>query len=280
MSELNTLQKWLTSIIIRPGDLKYKIEVADKKFQLNHTNVIRENDLLTSEEQINIYSRGYVLRLMECMRADYPVLQKHLGSELFETFVKAYLIHHPPESYSLYELGRDFPDFLEASRPDRLDKQIMFDLPVAIARLERARVEVYRSKGTEMTGTNMVSHQPFFLLFQSEKFCITDCLRLLLLPFPLIEFFKIAEKGNQPSIPNARDSYVALSRKNYTVTMHELEAWQWHFLNFLEETTDQSEAVKKTSMTTGIPEETLLAELMLWLPVAIENAYIAIDHGR
>ncbi len=265
--------------MIRPGALNQRIDAADKKFALDHTKIIRENDLLTSEEQINIYSRGYVLRLMECMRADYPVLQKHLGNELFDTFAKAYLAHHPPGSYSLYELGKDFPDFLEASRPDRLDKQIMFDLPVAIARLERARVDVYRSKGVEMNLNIFRNEEPVFFLFQFEKFSVTDCLRLLYLPFPLIEFFKSAEKGNQPSVPNARDSYIALSRKNYTVTMHELEAWQWHFLNLLGELNDQGETLKKTSMITGIIEERLLAELMLWLPIAVENAYIEMD-GR
>jgi len=277
MSELETIQRWLTSIIIRPGELNGKINAADKKYELDHNTLIRSNFDVTSEERISIYAKGYILRLMECMRADYPVLRDHLGDELFETFVKAYLVRYPSESFSLYELGNDFPDFLEASRPDRDNRQIEFDLPVDLARLERARVEVYRSKGVETIKNRHKSQQPVFILFQAEKFRTSDCLRLLFLSYPLIDFIKASERGLKPSVPSPKNSFIAVSRKNYMVTMHELEPWQWYFLSSLEDTLDQMVALQHACIMTMSAEEEILAGLMLWLPVAIENGYLRIE---
>ncbi|HZV71079.1 MAG TPA: DNA-binding domain-containing protein [Saprospiraceae bacterium] len=277
MSELETIQRWLTSIIIRPGELNGKINAADKKYQVDHNQLIRSSFDVTIEERISIYAKGYILRLMECMRADYPVLRDHFGDELFETFVKAYLVRYPSESFSLYELGNDFPDFLEASRPDRDNRQIEFDLPVDLAKLERARVEVYRSKGLEMNKNNHKSQHPVFILFQAEKFRISECLRLLLLSYPLIDFMNATERGQKPSVPSPENSFVAVSRKNYMVTMHELEPWQWYFLSSLEDTLDQLVAFQHACIMTKSAEEEILAGLMLWLPVAIENGYLIIE---
>ena len=41
-----------------------------------------------------------------------------LGDDLLNDFVAEYVREAPPESYTLYDLGRRFTDYLEANRPD------------------------------------------------------------------------------------------------------------------------------------------------------------------
>src|SRR4029079_811071 len=116
-------------------------------------DVVAERRDLSARERLAIYTGGYVLRLLECMRADFPVLRGFVGDSVFDAFAKAYIITMPPSSPSLYDLGADFPQFLEETKPKNWslddDMSAMIDLPPELARLERARAEVMRARGTE-----------------------------------------------------------------------------------------------------------------------------------
>jgi hypothetical protein len=278
MSELATLQQWFTSILVRPGQLQDKILAADKTYNLNHTHVVRSSATLSGQERIRIYARGYALRLMECMRADYPALQNLLGEALFDTFAQAYLVRRPSSSPSLFDLGADFPAFLRASRPDyssySVEEQQKFDLPIELAQLERARAEVYRSRGVENIGNDFTQEHALFFLFDSEQLSISPCLRLLELQFPLLDFVRDIERGREPSLPSPKQTFVAIGRADYVVKMQELEVWQWHFLKALEATGNYMQAVAMSAQLSNLPTETILADLMLWIPVAFTLGYV------
>lgn len=270
MSELETLQRWFTSILIRPGALHDRIQAADRTYGVAHDRVVRSSDVLPGRERIQMYARGYVLRLMECLRAEYPALRNLLGEELFDMFAQAYLARRPSGSPSLFDLGQDFPEFLEASRPqqqfDSVEERQRFDLPIELARLERARSEAYRSRGTEDAVHD--DESPVFFLFGAEPLRTAPCLRLLELQFPLIDFLKAVDRGEQPPVPSPRPSFTAVSRRNYIVTTHEIEPWQWHVLAALERTGDLMQAVAGAAAATALPQDTLMADLMLWIPTA------------
>lgn len=277
MSELATLQRWLTSIIVRPGALPEKIRAADSMYDIDHTRVIRSSPELSGPDRIHIYARGYVLRLMECLRAEYPVLRNLLGEELFDMFAHAYLAHRPSGSYTLFDLGSSFPAFLAASRPRQFssgDEQKKYDLPVELALLERARAEVYRSPGTEGREETDPDGEAMFFFMEQGHIRVSPCLRLLTVQFPLIDFIKAVERGEQPPVPPVQQTFVAVSRKNYTVHMRELEAWQWYFLKATGETGSLTQAAAVSAAQSGRAEEVILADLMLWLPVAFGLGYL------
>jgi hypothetical protein len=73
---------------------------------------------LSAAGGLAVYQRGYFLRIAACMREQFPALCHALGEPLFDDFVADYIRAHPPESHTLYDLGRRFPGFLEAIRPD------------------------------------------------------------------------------------------------------------------------------------------------------------------
>jgi hypothetical protein len=276
MSELATLQKWLTSIIVRPGMLDDKINLADEHYQLKNDKVIRSSLKLSAIQKIEIYSKGYILRLLECMEAEYPALNKLLGQNLFHMFVKAYLVQLPPNSPDLYNLGEAFPAFLKASQPQKNNSDedvLMYDLPVDLAMFERCIAEVSRIEGLENRVEEGADNQMPYL-FNTTAIYTSPCLKLLNLQFPLVDFVQNVYNDLEPEIPVKQDSFVCICRKNYRVNFHELEAWQWHFLNSLQDKSNYMAAVIDAATACRIATDTIMADLILWIPVAISFGYV------
>ncbi|MDB5138379.1 MAG: putative DNA-binding protein [Mucilaginibacter sp.] len=281
MSELTNIQRWLTSIIIKPGKLGEKIRLADQFYQLNNEKVIRPSLRSSAGEKIGIYARGYVLRLMDCMTAEYPALHHLLGEELFGTFAKAYLVKKPAASPDLYDLGKNFPDFLKAAQPENREihntDPSMFDLPVELAKLERAISEVSRSKGLEGMEENKSIENQMLYLFGTVSFHASPCLQLLQLQFPLVDFVQAVQQGSEAQVPDEKESFIVVSRKNYIVHVHELEQWQWHFLTQFKATGNYLESAEFTAQQCDLEKSSLMADMMLWIPVAISIGYIYAD---
>ncbi len=275
MSELVTLQRWLTSIIVKPGKLSDKIRLADENYHLDNTKVVRTTARMSSGQKIGVYARGYVLRLMECMEAEYPAVRHLLGDELFDTFAKAYLVQVPSRSPDLYDLGKNFPAFLKASQPkNNTADNSLFDLPVDLATLERAIAEVSRMKGLEgLENEKEIDNQMLYLL-GGANFQASPCLVLLQLQFELVDFIKDVQHGREAQTPVKNDTLIAIGRKNYIVHTHQLSAWQWRYLQALQSTKDHNSATTIAAQTCGISKDTLMADLMLWLPVAVNFGYI------
>ena len=277
MSELPVIQKWLTSILVKPGKLTDKINAADEYYGLSHEREVRSSEGKPARDRIMIYARGYVLRLMECLQAEYPILQNLLGEELFDSFASQYLVHLPSHSFTLFDLGKQFPDYLNASRPQLSEEDPLreqFEFPVDIARFERAKSEVYKNKGIEELQKH-AENKPFdFLFLGMNPIVVSPCLRLLELKFPVLDFVKSVEKGEYPPIPVARKNWVAVSRTNYRVNATEIELWQWYYLQSLEKGSTQEEAIKQCSILCEKPVESIRAELMLWIPIAIHHGLV------
>ena len=191
MSEpsLKLLQHWIKTVVIERGGLLEKLDAAEQRHRLRAGDVVAERRGLSAHERLAVYTGGYVLRLLECMRADFPVLRGFVGDSVFDAFAKAYVITMPPASHSLYDLGADFPRFLEETKPKdwALDDGIsaMLDLPPELARIERARAEVLRARGTEDDPPEVEPLSPFAVFGEEVTLQATPCLRLLEMKYPL-----------------------------------------------------------------------------------------------
>lgn len=274
MTELANIQRWLTSIIVKPGALNDKIRLADDYYNLNNTEVVQASLRQTSAQKIEIYARGYILRLMECMEAEYPAVCKLLGEELFHTFVRAYLIEQPSTSPDLYDLGKNFTVFLKASQPKNVEQSDDFDLPVELAILERALAEISRVKGLEGRTVKPNHLNDLLYLFDTTAIQASPGLILLKLNWPLAGYVKAVYQNQEPVIPGKQDSYLAVSRSNYRINFQEIEQWQWHFLQSLQAANNYTDAVRIAADQCLIPQDTLMADLILWIPVALNFGYI------
>lgn len=276
---LSLLQHWMKSVVTERGMLGEKLRAAAARHGLCAEDVVAEKRGLSARERLDIYARGYLLRLLECMRADFPALRGLVGEEVFDAFARAYIISRPPDSPSLYDLGADFPRFLEETRPKSsppeawLDR--MLELPPELARLERARAEVTRARGTEEDDpASSVPPTPTEIFGGALTLQATPCLRLLELKFPLVEHLRSADRGERPEPPAPRASFAAIGRTNYRVCMEEAAPWQFAFLKSCGSPTPLYPAAQAAALESGEEEACLLARLTVWLPVAFELGFL------
>jgi hypothetical protein len=277
---LSLLQHWITAVVTERGGLDEKLYAATRQHGLRVEDVVAETRGLSARERLGVYTGGYVLRLLECMRADFPVLRGFVGDSVFDAFAKAYVITRPPGSPSLYELGADFARFLEETKPngEGLDEELanMLDLPGELARIERARAEVTRARGTEDDPAAATAEplSPFAVFGESLMLQATPCLRLLELKFPLVDFLRSSDGGERPAPPAPRASFAALGRANYRLHMEELTPWRYSFLKACERPTLLYEAVRRAALESGKESPQVLAEVAMWLPVAFEFGFL------
>ena len=268
---LGLLQLWMKTVVTERGSLTEKLQSAAQRHGLLIEEVVAEKRGLSAHERVSIYTSGYVARLLECMRADFPVLRRFVGDSVFDAFAKAYIVTEPPHSPSLFNLGTDFPRFLEETKPkiseDQTEMIALLDLPPEIARLEQARSEVMRAHGTERDPPATTSLSPFEIFSQDLKVQATPCLRLLELKFSLVDFFQETDENQRPE---RRLSFVAIGRSDYRVHVKEIELWQFAFLRACEFPVSAHVAARQAAQQSGNDPSFVLAQLVLWLPVAIQ----------
>jgi hypothetical protein len=201
---------------------------------------IRDGNRMTAEARLGIYAAAYRQRLFECLEAEYPILAKLVGPTAFELFARGYIAASPSHSYTLYDFGAGFADYLEAARPaGDGTPQTVEAVPAALARVERAKAEVLREKGVEQA----MAPQPgggldpvlAAMLGLVGAHALPDSVRLLALPFDFSETFAAVERGEEPGFPAFTPSLVAVSRMHYRLEVHRLEPWQHDWLVALPE---------------------------------------------
>jgi hypothetical protein len=280
MSEqsLSVLEHWMKTVVVERGGLSEKLEAAAQRHGLRAEDVVAERRGLSAQERLAVYTGGYVLRLLECMRADFPALRAFVGDAVFDAFAKAYVITMPPVSHSLYDLGADFPRFLEETKPKNWtlegDINAMLDLPPELARLERARAEVMRAPGTEDDPPADEHLSTFAVFGDGPTIQATPCLRLLETKFPLVEFLRSSDMGEQTEPPAPRTSFVAVGRSNYRVHVEEISHWQFAFLKACERPTSSYSAVQVAVLESGRDPGQVLADVAIWLPIAFGLGFL------
>jgi hypothetical protein len=275
--KLALLQNWLTTVVMTPGHLPQKLGQAWHLHGLDETDVVVTDEGKASVyTRLNVYSSGYLLRLLECMYADYAISRKFMGDEVFDSFAKAYLLYHPSTSFTLYDLGKSFPAFLAKTKPPVIpgDEQGFDDfmnLPIAFAKLERARQEAIRAPGTEGATEHDQEINIQGILFGTVKVITPGCLQLLELDFPMIRFFTSVYKDEDYELPSPQKTFTAVSRKNFGVTMTELTEVQYTLLSVCQAGDNLYDAITTTASFCKIPPSELLADVFLWIPQFMKN---------
>ena len=170
-----------------------------------------------------VYRRAYRLRLIGCLRADFPVLERVVGADLFGLFATAYLEDHPPSTPSLVDLGAELPAWLARSAPPGVT------LPVDVARLERARVEVLRAPGIEGESGLWLDAPD-----AAARATLAPTVRLLRLDHPLAELFEAVHDGRDAAVPAPEPARLVLARRAFRVSVHAVDVREADVLEALE----------------------------------------------
>jgi hypothetical protein len=237
--------------------------------------VVAGTGRLAPRARLAIYARSYVLRLAECLRAEFPVLAAMVGPEVFNLFAGAYLGARPSRSPSLYDLGAGFADYLAATRPPGADGPLAA-LPADLARLERAIAECGRAAGLEGAPPRPPLDPAALLLQGPARLRIPATLQLLRLGFDFTDALAAHRAGEHPVPPPARPTLIAVARRRYAVRTHVLEPWAFAWLEALTaHDGDANAATRLAADACGRPTSELLASLLVWLPAAAEAGFIA-----
>jgi hypothetical protein len=158
------------------------------------------------------------------------------------------------------------------------EQKALLELPIEIARAERARQEAIRSKGIEEMDQEGMEIFPGDILFGAHQLrvCIPECLRLLTLKFPVKQLFEQLHQDVEYDLPQPQQTYIAISRMHYRLTMEELTEWQYALLNACVQPVSLTEAIANTAATTDIAASTIMAELCIWLPIFRSKGFLMV----
>lgn len=223
MDDLARVQAWFLTVLATPNELEDGLANAHARLGLDLDDVVRGRPGAPRHTRMAVYANSYLLRLVQCLEAEFPVLRAVLGEALFNLFAATYVWERPSRAPSLYALGEQFADFLEHTQRGAQE----LGLPVDLARLERARAEVGRSRGVE----TLEARGP------SGRWRAAPNLQLLTLRHPIIELVRRVDAGGEPdAFPAPRRSHIAVSRVGYHVRLEELTPWKHRALTALQKT--------------------------------------------
>jgi Putative DNA-binding domain len=279
--DLPVLQGWMLATCTAAGGVREGLRISSARYALEASAVVKGSCCLSSEDRLDIYARGYLARLLGCLRAEFPALRALVGDQVFDLFAQAYVWARPPDSYSLLDLGAGFADFLDQTRPQPVGPAGSPDaLPAALARLERARLEARHAPGVE---TDPAHHpiDPVLVMTTPDLAVRTpESLQLLRLDFALAEALAAADRGDRPAVPLPADTHYAVARSRYRVCAHVLASWQHAFLQACGTAgVNLHTAVASTAQTCELDPAEVWAALFTWLPLAVDAGMTTVWQG-
>ena len=148
---------------------------------------IKPNDRLTSFERLEIYTRSYWFRILDCFYDDFPGLRAVVGQGMFVKLAEAYLAKYPSASFTLRNLGSRLEKFLR-EEPHFLGKK--FDLAIDVVRFEWAQVTAFDDAAlTPLLIDELLGADPSKLRLGLQPY-----ISLLALDFPIDDFMLAVKK--------------------------------------------------------------------------------------
>ena len=208
--KLEVVQRWMQAFIVDPGTDLEAQEAAGQSAGLSADGarqLFRPSNTLEPFERIMIYRDQYLMRMLEALAGDYPVLHGFLGEQRFLALVTDYVQVYPSRSYTLNRLGGHFPEFVGQCGwlPRR---RVLAEL----ARLELALCQVFDEVETRPIGPADIEGRPADSWNRARLIPIA-ALRLLELSYPVSDLL------DAPASPRAplrrKDSWVVVYRRDF-----------------------------------------------------------------
>ena len=272
---LDTIQRWMQAVIMHPVGVAEGIASAEARAHIDVTpeeaeTVVTRSRALTALDRLAIYSYAYYARLLECIREEFPVLKHALGEEVFDAFAVGYLQQYPSRSYTLFQLGANFPRYLAETRPEvGEDDGLPADWPdflIDLATLELTFNEVFDGPGVEgedlLDADRLRAVSPERLL--EARLVGVPCLRLLALRYPVHKYFTAVRRHEDPNPPGPAETYLAVTRRRYVVRHYELSPPAYQLLHALLVGESLGQAIKRAVDSAAPDLDRLPANLWTW----------------
>jgi hypothetical protein len=269
---LDRIQHWMQAAIMHPDGVVAGMETPEARAAIDAGSadeLLTRSKALTAVERLGIYGSAYYLRLLECMREEFPAVTHCLGEETFNSFAAAYLQKYPSRSYTLCQLGAKFPQFLVETRPEREEGEPEVSWPEFLADLalfEWTFREVFDGPGTE--GKEILDEAKIRAVpperWPEARLIPAPCLRLLALRFPVHEYHAEVREEKSPHVPEPAETLLAMTRRNYVVRHSPLTAPEYRLLNSLVAGRCVGEAITEVAQSASAPLDQLAENLHDW----------------
>lgn len=256
---LSEIQSWMQQALVHSG------ATTERQDILTH---IAPSPTLSAPERLAIYQRGYYARLIQCLEGQYKALCHALGKDLFDDFAREYLKLFPSQQPTLAILGQHFPDFLRQTRPDKDadEKETWIDFMIELAQLEWDLYTIFDAPGHE--------GRPYAdATYADDSLALQPCFFLNAYDYPVGEYYSALARGEDPDVPEAQESYVAIVRKNFRTSIFTLLPPQYYFLKNLQEGKTLKEALAATALQFNTSIETATNAWSHWRPNWLEAGF-------
>lgn len=239
---LREMQEWMQNALVHPRGVR-----AD-----DVTARLAPSNRLSAPERLAIYQRSYITRLCACLAEQFPASRHALGAGLFDQFARVYLAKDPSDSYTLYELGRRFPAYLQETRPDADAPEPWVDFMIDLARYERALFVLFDAPGHEGKAWPTPATRDQDLVLQ-------PCFAIGSYRFPVAQYYHSVTDQAAPSLPPMVDSYVAIARFDYMTSSFPISHLQHGVLEAMQQTKSVDAALALLAQRLQISEPDLRA---------------------
>ncbi len=224
------VQQWMQYLLLSqgntlPGDQQQLIP-ADEGLQLE--DIVKNSKRLSARQHLAIYQRSYTARLRDCMSKQFGALEYALGEDLFCAFADEYLLCHPSTHYNLITLGEQFPAWLEANRPDKNEavKEDWPDFMIELARFEYAINIIFEEEAEENIELATASAP-------DEALQLIPVFHVFEFKYPIRWYYHAFANKLEPELPLPDQTYCAVLRHQFTLSMHDLNQGQYLLLQYL-----------------------------------------------
>jgi hypothetical protein len=302
--ELSRVQQWFQSVITHADGVEAGANSAEAQRLIQMRageleRVITRSRALSAAERLAIYANAYHTRLLECLGEVFPMLKRTLGEDAFDALAFGYLQEYPSRSYTLNELGRHFPNYLQQTRPDaneagdelpyvtETSAELVENWPqflIDLAKLEWAIYEVFDGPGVEGIPLLRSEHLSGISPEQWPRMKLTPvvCLQLLTTQFPVNDFYTALRRASADEVvppPQPQESFVALIRRDYVVRRYTLSRTEFNLLKALKAGVSIDEAVESVAAPSGVDLDQLAANLQTWFRNwTLEGFFQSLDH--
>lgn len=213
MIPLPSLQRRFQHAIMLPAELRDACCNGDRcgpDDEFRFDELLLPSRQLSSQDRFAVYQNAYQLRLLDCLREEFPVFRATVGDEAFDELAREYFARFPSRSYTLGALSRHFIDHLRDTRPRReSDDRDWFDFVIDAAEFEHAINSVFDGPGSERR-RDAISDESI------DMVCCPS-LRVVTVGHPIDEHWTRIKAGEAPATCQPAPTHYAVYRRDYVV---------------------------------------------------------------
>ncbi|NOR70279.1 MAG: hypothetical protein GQ532_11415 [Methylomarinum sp.] len=205
--------------------------------QLNFKDTLMtgKNDIDTllnnnSHSAVAIYKNAYQVRLIETLKADYPVLAALLGTDQFNELSMEYLSEYPSTSFTLRHFGRHLSQFLKQNAIYKKQPYL-----AEMADFEWQLTDVFDMANSPLATIDDMSnikaeHWPYLTI----KF--QDTVKCLYQHWNIVDVYQaILSQSQTPELEySATPKYCLVWRKQYSCFFRIINTLEWYSMKTLE----------------------------------------------